>query len=118
MASIRKKKYNKTIYGKNVKKQSKCYYVWLRDANGVRQSFKLFADKTASEQQAARLQKEIELEKAGVVDRYKQHRKKPLTEHLDDFEQSMLAKGGTAKNAKQIKSRVKRVFDECKFPGF
>jgi len=56
-----------------------------------------------------------ELLRAGVVDRYKEHRKRPLAKHLEDFGKSLLAKGGTAKHAKQVESRVKRVFDECKF---
>ncbi len=39
---------------------------------------------------------------------------KPLTEHLEDFKQSLLAKGDTIKHAQLIYFRVKRVFNECK----
>ena len=39
---------------------------------------------------------------------------KPLIEHLEDFKQSLLAKGDTIKHAKLISFRVKRIFDECK----
>ena len=101
--------------GKKVVRQSQKYYTRLTDADGIKRTIPLFRDKTASQQRAAQLQKEIELARAGVVDRYKEHRKKPLAEHIEDFHQSLLAKGGTVKNAKQVKSRVKRVFDECKF---
>ena len=115
MASIFKRKYNKIINGKKVKKQSLKWYTRLTDADGIKRTIPLFKDKTASQQKAAQLEKEIELARAGVVDQYKKHRKRPLAEHLEDFGQSLLSKGGTAKNAKQVKSRVKRVFDECKF---
>ena len=116
MASIFKRKRKvKLSSGKTVVRQSQKYYTRLTDAAGIKRTIPLFRDKTASQQKAAQLQKEIELAKAGVVDRYKEHRKRPLAEHLEDFGQSLLAKGGTAKNAKQVKSRVKRVFDDCKF---
>jgi len=40
---------------------------------------------------------------------------RPLVEHLEDFKQSLLAKGDTVKHAQLIYFRVKRVFSECKF---
>ena len=115
MASVFKRKHNKVVNGKKIKKQSQKYYTRLTDADGIKRTIPLFRDKTASQQRAAQLEKEIELARAGVVDRYKKHRKRPLAEHLEDFEQSLLAKGGTAKNAKQVKSRVKRILNECNF---
>jgi integrase len=115
MASIFKRKRKvKLPNGKIVVKKSLKYYTRLIDADGIERTLPLFRDKTASQQQAAKLQRDIELEKSGVVDRYKEHRKTPLANHLEDFERSLLAKGGTLKNAKQVKSRVKRVFDECR----
>lgn len=69
MASVFKRKYTKVVEGKRVKKQSQKYYTRLTDADGIKRTIPLFTDRTASEQQAARLQKEIELAKAGVVDR-------------------------------------------------
>ncbi len=115
MASVFKRKYNKIVNGKKVKKQSLKYYTRLKNADGIKQTIPLFRDKTASEQRAAQLQKEFELEKAGVVDRYKEHRKRPLAEHLNDFCESLLAKGNTVKHAKQVTSRVSRVIKGCKF---
>jgi len=116
MASVFKRKRKvKLDNGKVITKQSLKYYTRLTDTDGIKRTIPLFRDKTASQQRAAQLQKEIELARAGVVDRYKEHRKKPLAEHLEDFQQSLLAKGDTHKQAKQVKTRVKRVFDECKF---
>jgi hypothetical protein len=87
MASVFKRKYTKVVDGKKVKKQSQKYYTRLTDADGIKRTIPLFTDRTASEQQAAQLQKGIELAKAGVVDRYKEHRTRPLVEHLEDFRQ-------------------------------
>ncbi len=115
MASLFKRKYTKVVNGKRVKKQSQKYYTRLTDADGIKRTIPLFQDKTASQQRAAQLQKEIELAKAGVVDRYKEHRKRPLTQHLEDFHQALLAKGNTTEYAKTVLTRVQRVFDECKF---
>ena len=115
MASLFKRKYNKVINGKKVKKQSQKYYTRLTDADGIKRTIPLFMDKIASQQRAAQLQKEIELARAGVVDRYKEHRKRPLAKHLEEFQQALLAKGDTPEYAKTVLSRVKRVFDECKF---
>ncbi len=39
----------------------------------------------------------------------------PLSKHVDDFFQSLLAKGDTEKQANTVISRVKRVLDGCKF---
>ncbi len=116
MATVfRRKRKVKLDNGKKVVRQSLKYYTRLTDADGIKRTIPLFRDKTASQQRAAQLQKEIELAKAGVVDRYKEHRKRPLTEHLEDFHQALLAKGDTADYAKTVLTRVKRVFDECKF---
>ena len=116
MATVFKRKRKvKLENGKKVVKQSQKYYTRLTDADGIKRTIPLFRDKTASQQRAAQLQKEIELAKAGVVDRYKEHRKRPLKQHLEDFQQSLLAKGNTDKNAKQVTSRVSRVIKGCRF---
>ena len=114
MATVFKRKYTKVVGGKRVKKVSQKWHTKLRDSEGIVRTTPLFRDKTASQQRAAQLQKEIELARAGVVDRYKKHRKRPLAEHLEDFEQSLLARGVTGKHVKLVRSRVERVFAECK----
>ncbi len=116
MATVFKRKRKvKLANGKKVVRQSLKYYTRLTDADGIKRTIPLFRDKTASQQRAAQLQKEIELARAGVIDRYKEHRKRPLAEHLEDFKQSLLAKGNTDKQAKQVTSRVSRIIKECKF---
>ena len=119
MASVFKRKRKvKLANGKKVVRQSQKYYTRLTDADGIKRTIPLFRDKTASQQRAAQLQKEIELARAGVIDRYKEHRKRPLTKHLADFRQHLLAKGNTDEYVKLIVSRTRRVVDFCKFKTF
>jgi integrase len=116
MASIFKRKRKvKLANGKTVIRQSRKYYTRLTDADGIKRTIPLFTDKTASEQRAAQLQKEFELAESGVVDRFKEHRNRPLTEHLEDFKQFLLAKGDTGEYARQIVYRVKRIINGCGF---
>ncbi len=116
MASIFKRKRKVRLdSGKAVVRQSRKYYTRLAGADGIKRTIPLYTDKTASEQRAAQLQKEFELADAGVVDRYREHRQKPLVEHLGDFENSLSAKRNTLKHAKQVASRVRRIVKGCKF---
>ena len=115
MATIFKRKRKvKLPNGKTVVKQSEKYYTRLTNADGIKRTIPLYRDKIASEQKAARLQKEIEQAAEGVIDKYRAHRKRPLSEHIVDFEKSLLAKGVTGKHASLVRSRVEKVFAECK----
>ncbi len=49
------------------------------------------------------------------MDRFKEHRKRPLKEHLADFKASLIAKGNTLRYADQRKKRIETVFDACGF---
>ncbi len=116
MASIFRQKYTvKDDSGKIIRKQSQYWYIDYRTADGTRKRVKGFKDKTATVQLAARLEKEAELAEAGIVDKYAEHRKRPLSQHLEDFYQALLAKGGTIKHAQQTKRRVECVIKSCKF---
>jgi len=115
MASVFKRKYTKVVNGKGEKKQSQKYYTRLTDADGIKRTIPLFRDKTASEQRAAQLQKEIELARVGVIDKFKEHRKRPLAKHLEDFYQALLARGNTPEYAQTVLARAKRTVEGCKF---
>jgi len=51
----------------------------------------------------------------GIVDKYKNHRSKPLLEHLADFRQSLLDKGDTEDHARLTHNRAKAIIKHCKF---
>ena len=84
----------KTVYEKQTK-----WYVQYRDAQDKLVLVPGYTDKRATEQMAAKLEREAELERSGVVDQYAKHRKRSLTEHVDEWHQSLLDKDTTQKQA-------------------
>ena len=116
MANVFKRKRKVTLAnGKKVIKQSQKWHTRLADADGIKRTIPLFRDKTASQQKAAQLEREIELAKAGVIDYYKQHRKRPLSEHLKNFKQYLLDKGDTKDYVNLTHNRVKAILTDCTF---
>ncbi len=116
MASIFKQKYTvEGKSGKRIRKQSKYWYIDYKTAEGTRKRVKGFKDKQATSQLAAQLEKEAELAQAGIVDKYKEHRKRPLIEHLADFKASLVNRGTTEKHACLVHNRAKAVIENCKF---
>jgi hypothetical protein len=85
--------------------------VWLGDSEAVR----LCTNKTAAELMLAELVRKAECAEAGIRDPFKQHRKRPLTEHLADWEASLLAGGATAKHVRQTLACAHRVVAGCGF---
>jgi len=51
----------------------------------------------------------------GLLDRTRAAAGKALSEHVADFEKSLLAKGSTTGYARQTAGRVKRLFERCRF---
>ena len=122
-------------------KRVKKWYIELRDNLGVVRRFPALMDK----QQSAALGRQIErlvsckvagesptpelsrwiegiprklcnrLIQIGLLDAARAGSKKPLSEHLTDFERYLLAKGNTPKHAKQTVSRARRIITECGF---
>jgi len=119
MASIFKQRY--TVEGKNgkrIRKQTKCWYIDFKTSDGTRKRVKGFKDKAATAQLAAQLEKEAEQAQIGIVDKYKDHRSKPLLEHLEDFKQNLLDKGNTKDHARLTSNRIKAILEGCKFTFF
>ncbi len=100
-----------------VKKKAKAkkWYGSYTDASGELHRVPLSANKTVAQQMLAALVNKNENAKIGIVDPFEQHRKTPLTQHLDDWEADMKARGRTGKHAKLSTSRARRVFDGCGF---
>ena len=58
------------------------------------------------------LEKEAEL---GITDPYRKHRKRPLDEHIADFEQHLKAKNNSPDHVKLVLSRLRRIVSEAEF---
>ncbi len=61
------------------------------------------------------LLKKIENEKAGIVDRYGEHRKRVLKGHLEDWKRSLEASGRPPKYIGQRFNRIEKAFASCGF---
>jgi len=119
----------------------KNFYIEMRDHNGIVRRFPAYVDR----RQSQALGKKIELlvnyhrnreplskelsewlnvipsalrnrfAKIGLLDSKRVSAAKPLSEHLNDFYNSLLAKGTSDKQAGQVKSRAERIIDGCGF---
>ncbi len=115
MAVFKRKRKVKQADGRTVVRPSRNWYVKYRDADRIIRCVPGYADKEATKQLEARLVKEAALAKEGVIDRYKDHRARPLREHLEDFRQSLLAKGNDPAYVAMLVSRATRVLENCRF---
>ncbi|VTR97009.1 integrase-recombinase protein : Marine sediment metagenome DNA, contig: S06H3_L02821 (Fragment) OS=marine sediment metagenome GN=S06H3_17168 PE=4 SV=1: Phage_integrase [Gemmata massiliana] len=105
--------------GKQYLKPSAKWAADVRFADGRRKRVRFSPNRDASAVMLADLLKKIENEKAGVVDRFGDHRKRPLSEHLNDWLGSLRANGRDTEYVTLKASRVRAVFEGCKwvFPG-
>ncbi len=117
MASVFKQQYTakdpKT--GKRVTRKSKHWYIEYREHDGTRKRVRGFTDKKDTMQLAVRLEHEADLVAAGMGDRFKKHRKRPLMEHLEEFKASLKAKGTTEKHVDLVYTRARKIVQGCQF---
>jgi len=116
MASVFKPTYTKTDKnGKRVTRKSKKWYVKYRDAEGIVRKIPGYTDKSATQQLAAKLQREAELGQMGIVDPFEKHRKTPLSKHLEDFRQHLRDKNNSDHHVHQLTERTRSIVNRCNF---
>jgi len=69
-------------------------------------------DKAAAKTILADKERKAALKAAGLLDPYDEHRRRPLTEHFDEFKKLLTDSGTTKKHARQVTNRAKRLADE------
>jgi hypothetical protein len=82
-----------TKKGDRIRLHSKKWYGEYRDSDGALRCDPLSVDKTAAGQMLADLVRKAEMRKANISDPFEEHRKRPLTDHLADWESSLRASG-------------------------
>ena len=117
MAFLFKPTYSKLdpVSGKKIKHKAAKWYISYRDADDILRRVPGHKSKDIALQMAARLEREAGLAKEGIVDPFVAHRKKPLTEHLTEFTESLKAKGITAEQVGLVTSRCRKIVDGCGF---
>jgi len=129
----------KTRDGK--RKEAAKWYLEFRDHSETIRRLPAFTDKKQSEELGRKLEKLVacrgngespdaalgkwlesmpsrirrKLADIGLLDSRNVAAGKPLLDHLDDFQDSLRAKGGTAKHARQVANRARRIVKECGF---
>ncbi len=91
------------------------WYVTYRDADGIMRTVPGYTDRGATVQLAARLERDAARRTEGIIDRFTDHAKRPLAEHLADWRAALVAKGRTERHAELSHNRVRRVLDGCGF---
>lgn len=100
--------------GKPVYREAAKWYVEVVGRDGERHRVPGYADKAATQQLAAELDKKLARKDSGFADRFEEHRKRPLAEHLKDWHADKLANISKAR-ADVLFSRASRVVEGCRF---
>ncbi len=132
MARIFKQRYSRSRAGKAVSGRTKKWYVRYKDHEGIRRTVPGFADKAASQQLAAKLEREAAQRKTGLIDRFAEHRKRRLLGdsgawdkvnrdkkldrgHLGDFEAHVRRTATSNKYVETLVPRIRILLERCKF---
>ncbi|MHB1426380.1 MAG: hypothetical protein ACYC3I_24725 [Gemmataceae bacterium] len=99
--------------GTRIRQLSRKWYGSYVDVDGVERCVPLATDKTAAGQMLAELVRKAELGKAGIVDPFAEHRQRPLSEHVADWQSALTASGATGKHVRQTVACAGRVLERC-----
>jgi integrase len=115
MASVFRPTYSDKKTGRTRKLRR--WYVKYRDADGTVRRVRGYADKEATKQLAARLEKQAARRQEGMTDPFEEHSKRALAEHLADYERELLTrprrgrKPPPAQYVGRKVGRIRRVLD-------
>jgi hypothetical protein len=96
------------------KEKAKCWYGQYRDGNGKVCRVPLCENKEAARQLLSKRVIDAKMKRAGLADPFESHRKKPLTEHLEDFRKALLARNNSEKHSRITVFRAQAVVEGCK----
>src|SRR5437867_1372726 len=88
--------------GQRTKTKSKKWWGRYRDEDGAERRVPLATDKMAAQAMLSELVKNVERRAAGIVDRFDEHHKRPIGDHLDDFERHLKAKEVSPEQVKLV----------------
>ncbi len=117
MASLYKKpvKRRDPKTGKMITMNSKKWWGRYRDEHGLEKRVPLATDKSAAQTMLNEAVRKAERKAAGLDDPFDEHRKRPLSEHVADFEAYLTNKGSTADYVNTTNQRVEAITTGCGF---
>src|SRR5262245_18893204 len=101
--------------GQRVKAQSKKWWGQYKDASGRLRRHPLAVDKLAAQAMLSELVRQVEREKAGLVDPSDRERKRPLEQHIAEFQAYLENKGVTARQTTESIRQIEKVAAHCKW---
>lgn len=115
MASVYRRKYwVTTAAGKRERRTQPHYTIDVKDpATGKLRHFRGLTDKKASVQEAARIEKELARGSVGLVDPFKEHRGRPLLDHVAEYVADLRGMGRDAKYIDNVDRRLRLLAGEC-----
>jgi len=88
---------------------------WYGRVPGNPQPVPLCANKSAAQILLNELVKKAELARVGIVDPFEEYRKKPLSEHMDDFHRELHSRGNAPRYVELAVSRLRSLMAGCGF---
>ncbi len=101
--------------GERIKTQSRKWWGMFRDAEGRLRRHPLAVDKPASQAMLNELVRQVEREKAGLVDPTDRERKRPLAQHIAEFGAYLEHKGVTEKQRATVLGQLDKFVAGCKW---
>jgi integrase len=98
-----------TATGRKTKSKSKKWWGQYKDAHGRLKRTPLTVDKMAAQAMLHQIVQRIEREKAGLIDPTEEQRKRPLAEHLHEFEGYLRNKGVSDKQVAENRAKLQKV---------
>jgi integrase len=96
-------------------RESYQWYGEFVDACGRRRRVPLCPDKREAEKMLAKLITDAKMATLGMVDRYAEHRDRPILEHLEDFRRDLEAGASVPEHVKKTVSQVRAIVKGCEF---
>ena len=100
---------------RSIRKRSKTWRGRYRNADGKVCTISLGTDRELAEIKLSEILRRSKRERAGDIDPFEDHRKRPLTEHLEDFRGYLDSKGNTPEHVSLTVSRIEAAFAGCRF---
>ena len=101
--------------GRKCRVETDEWYVRYKNADGRWKRRKGYTDKQATEALTVRIQTKINRQQEGLTDPFEQQHRRPLTEHLAEFETVLVAKAVPDDEARDIAARAKKIIEGCRF---
>ncbi len=101
--------------GKKVVIETAKWYIEYKDADGIMRRVPGCKDKQATAKMASDLDTAGQRGRTGLIDKHAEQRKRPLSEHIEDWEKLLKARGNNERYAEGQAKYVRAMTQGCRF---